>query len=189
MEFQKFMTVENILKVLLAIAIGVMLYKVFFEKESYDNYYDPSGYKYPMDYEEDIDLVDAVSASGDVDDIFVSADSEEGEEIEEIEEVVDAEDDIYEYADEDKEAYDDSEETVVYDSAADAGDDDMYMYEEDVVDEEQDELVKEDMVDDISEVNNFDMMYAADVEDGLQDGLQESFMLYSNLIGVDTNYA
>ena len=49
MDLQKFMTVENLLKVLLAIAIGVMLYKVFFGKESYDNYPDQSGYAYPMD--------------------------------------------------------------------------------------------------------------------------------------------
>jgi hypothetical protein len=200
MDLQKLMTVENLLKVLLAIAIGVMLYKVFFGKEKYDNYPDESGYKYPMDYEEDIDLVDAVTEDGDVDDMdLVSADSEEddADQIEEIEDVVDAEDDIYEYADEENEAYDDSEE-IVTDGTEDADaedDDNMYMYEEDVVDEENDELVEEvmdDMVEDseetqseVGEVKNFDLMYASDVEDGLQ----ESFMLYSNLVGVDTNYA
>lgn len=200
MDLQKMMTVENLLKVLLAIAIGVMLYKVFFGKESYDNYPDLSGYKYPMDYEEDMDLVDAVSEAGDVDDIeLVSADSEDEEEedvdeIEEIEDVIDAEDDIYEYADEENEAYDDSEE-IVEDVTEDAEDDDMYMYEEDmeleaseeVADAEEDnaeEFVVENQAD-VDEVKNFDLMYASDVEDGLQ----ESFMLYSNLVGVDTNYA
>jgi hypothetical protein len=200
MDLQKMMTVENLLKVLLAIAIGVMLYKVFFGKESYDNYPDLSGYKYPMDYEEDMDLVDAVSEAGDVDDIeLVSADSEDEEEedvdeIEEIEDVVDAEDDIYEYADEENEAYDDSEE-IVEDVTEDAKDDDMYMYEEDMeleaseeVDEEIDDEAEEFVVEnqeDVDEVKNFDLLYASDVEDGLQ----ESFMLYSNLVGVDTNYA
>lgn len=172
MYLQKLMTVENLLKVLLAIAVGVMLYKIFFGKETYYNYHgDKSGYAYPTDYEEDIDLTDAIS----------SADSEEVdeeiEEVEEIEDVVDAEDDIYEYMDEENEVYDDSEE-IVADVIEDA--------EEDVVDEENDE---EDVVDEengeVNEVNNFDMMYASDVEDGLQ----ESFVLYSNLVGVDTSYA
>ena len=155
MDLQKLLTVENLLKVLLAIAIGVMLYKVFFGKETYDNYPDLSGYKYPMDYEEDeeIDLVDAVSAPGDEDDMdLVSADSEEDDvdQIEEIEDVVDAEDDII-YEDDD-------------------------VVEEDFVVENQK---------DVDEVKNFDLMYASDVEDGLQ----ENFVLYSNLVGVDTNYA
>ena len=194
MDLQKFMTVENLLKVLLAIAIGVMLYKVFFGKETYYNYQDDkSGYAYPMDYEEEIDLVDAVSADGDVDNMdLVSADSEEDvvEEIEEMEDVIDAEDDIYEYADEEDEAYDDSED-IVADGTEDAEEDDnMYMYEEDeLVEEVMDDATEQDMEVEsqaqVDEVKNFDLMYASDVEDGLQ----ESFMLYSNLVGVDTNYA
>ena len=116
MDYQKLFTVENLLKVLLAIAIGVMLYKVFFGKETYYNYQDDkSDYAYPMDYEEDIDLVDAVSAPGDEDDMdLVSADSEEDDvdQIEEIEDVVDAEDDMYEYADDENEAYDDSDHYI-----------------------------------------------------------------------------
>ena len=201
MDLNKMMTVENLLKVLLAIAIGVMLYKVFFGKESYDNYPDLSGYKYPMDYEEDdIDLVDGVTSHGGVDTLdLVSADSEEDDDdqIEEIEDVVDAEDEIYEYADDENEAYDDSEEILV-DGTEDADaeeDDNMYMYEED--EDAEDELVEEVMDDateqdlevesqaQVDEVKNFDLMYASDVEDGLQ----ESFMLYSNLVGVDTNFA
>ena len=190
MDIEKMLTVENLLKVLLAIAIGVMLYKVFFGKETYYNYTDDkSGYAYPMDYEEDIDLVDAVTAPGDVDDMdLVSADSEEDTEVvEEIEDVVDAEDDIYEYADEETEAYDDSEEMMA-DGTEDAEDDNMYMYEEDVVDEEQDEVVEEVVEDEDQEQTegqNYDFLYASDVEDGLQ----ENFTLYSNLVGVDTNYA
>ena len=192
MDLQKFMTVENLLKVLLAIAIGVMLYKVFFGKESYDNYPDQSGYAYPMDYEEDIDLVDAVSADGDVDDMdLVSADSEEDvvEEIEEMEDVIDAEDDIYEYADDENEAYDDSED-IVADVTEDAEEDDnMHMYEDELVEEVEDDATEQDLEvesqEQVDEVKNFDLMYASDVEDGLQ----ESFMLYSNLVGVDTNYA
>ena len=194
MDLQKFMTVENLLKVLLAIAIGVMLYKVFFGKETYYNYQDDkSGYAYPMDYEEEIDLVDAVSADGDVDNMdLVSADSEEDvvEEIEEMEDVIDAEDDIYEYADEEDEAYDDSED-IVADGTEDAEEDDnMYMYEEDelveeVMDDATEQYMEVDSQAQVDEVKNFDLMYASDVEDGLQ----ESFMLYSNLVGVDTNYA
>ena len=190
MDIEKMFTVENLLKVLLAIAIGVMLYKVFFGKETYYNYTDDkSGYAYPMDYEEDIDLVDAVTAPGDVDDMdLVSADSEEDTEVvEEIEDVVDAEDDIYEYVDEETEAYDDSEEMMA-DGTEDAEDDNMYMYEEDVVDEEQDEVVEEVVEDEDQEQTegqNYDFLYASDVEDGLQ----ENFTLYSNLVGVDTNYA
>lgn len=190
MDYQKLFTVENLLKVLLAIAIGVMLYKVFFAKESYDNYHDLSGYAYPMDYEEDMDLVDAVSAPEDEDDIdLVSADSEEDDvdQIEEIEDVVDAEDDMYEYADDENEAYDDSEEIVV-DVTDDA--ENTTIYEEEIMDEEQDELVEEVYEDDVpdeeqTEGQNYDFLYASDVEDGLQ----ENFMLYSNLVGVDTNYA
>ena len=191
MDYQKLFTVENLLKVLLAIAIGVMLYKVFFGKETYYNYQDDkSGYAYPMDYEEDIDLVDAVSAPGDEADMdLVSADSEEDDvdQIEEIEDVVDAEDDMYEYADGENEAYDDSEEIV-----ADVMDDaeNTTIYEEEMMDAEQDELVEEVYEDDVpdeeqTEGQNYDFLYASDVEDGLQ----ENFMLYSNLVGVDTNYA
>ena len=215
MDIQKLLTVENLLKVLLAIAIGVMLYKVFFGKETYYNYHgDQSGYAYPMDYEEDnIDLTDAVSAPNNEDDMdLVSADDEEGnlededyiDQIEEIQDVVDAEDDIYEYADDETEAYDDSAEMVADGTEdADAEDDDMYMYEEDLVyeagdagevekaDEEQDDsmyMYEEDIAklqNGANEIKNFDMMYSSDVEDGLQ----ESFMLYSNLVGVDTNYS
>jgi hypothetical protein len=196
MDLNKMMTVENLLKVLLAIAIGVMLYKVFFGKETYDNYPDLSGYKYPMDYEEDdIDLVDGVTSHGDVYDIdLVSADSEEDDDdqIEEIEDVVDAEDEIYEYADDENEAYDDSEDILVDGTEdADAEDDDNpYMYEEDeLVEEVMDDATEQDLEVEsqaqVDEVKNFDLMYASDVEDGLQ----ESFMLYSNLVGVDTNYS
>lgn len=196
MDLEKMMTVENILKVLLAVAIGVMLYKVFFSKETYYNYRDDkSGYAYPMDYEEEIDLVDAVSAPGDEDDMdIVSADNEE-EDVEELGDTVDAEDDMYEYADEENEAYDDSEEIV--EDVVDAEDDNMYMYEEGIVDEEQDDtVVEEDIVDEeqddtiaeediVDEEQDFDALYTSDAEEGLQ----ESFMLYSNLVGVDTNYA
>lgn len=196
MDLNKMMTVENLLKVLLAIAIGVMLYKVFFGKESYDNYPDLSGYKYPMDYEEDdIDLVDGVTSHGGVDTLdLVSADSEEDDDdqIEEIEDVVDAEDEIYEYADDEDEAYDDSDDILV-DGTEDADaeeDDNPYMYEEDeLVEEVMDDATEQDLEVEsqaqVDEVKNFDLMYASDVEDGLQ----ESFMLYSNLVGVDTNFA
>ena len=192
MDLNKMMTVENLLKVLLAIAIGVMLYKVFFGKESYDNYPDLSGYKYPMD---DIDLVDGVTSHGGVDTLdLVSADSEEDDDdqIEEIEDVVDAEDEIYEYADDEEEAYDDSDDILV-DGTEDADaeeDDNPYMYEEDeLVEEVMDDATEQDLEVEsqaqVDEVKNFDLMYASDVEDGLQ----ESFMLYSNLVGVDTNFA
>ena len=203
MDLNKMMTVENLLKVLLAIAIGVMLYKVFFGKESYDNYPDLSGYKYPMDYEEDgmdyeedgIDLVDGVTSHGGVDTLdLVSADSEEDDDdqIEEIEDVVDAEDEIYEYADDEEEAYDYSDDILV-DGTEDADaeeDDNPYMYEEDeLVEEVMDDATEQDLEVEsqaqVDEVKNFDLMYASDVEDGLQ----ESFMLYSNLVGVDTNFA
>ena len=210
MDLNKMMTVENLLKVLLAIAIGVMLYKVFFGKESYDNYPDLSGYKYPMDYEEEgmdyeedgmdyeedgIDLVDGVTSHGGVDTLdLVSADSEEDDDdqIEEIEDVVDAEDEIYEYADDEEEAYDDSDDILV-DGTEDADaeeDDNPYMYEEDeLVEEVMDDATEQDLEVEsqaqVDEVKNFDLMYASDVEDGLQ----ESFMLYSNLVGVDTNFA
>ena len=193
MDLEKMMTVENLLKVLLAIAIGVMLYKVFFAKETYYNYEgDKSDYAYQMDYEEDIDLVDAVDEPEDID--LDSADSEE--DIEEIEDVVDAEDDMYEYADDENEAYDDSEE-IVADVIEDAEDD--MIYEDEVVDEEDDMIYEDEVVDEEDEVvdeeddmiyeehddgPNYDFLYASDAEDGFQ----ENFTLYSNLVGVDTNY-
>jgi hypothetical protein len=177
-DLKKFMTVENFLKVVLAIAIGVMLYRIFFAKETfYNSANDKSGYAYPMDYEEEMNLSDDDNID------FTGADSGEdieyieyNEDVEDVEDVVDAEDDIYEYADTENEPYDDSQE-IVTEVTEDAEDDMMYVYEEDVVDEEQDDVV--------NEIQNFDLMYASDVEDGLK----ESFMLYSNLVGVDTNYA
>ena len=64
------------------------------------------------------------------------------------------------------------------------------MYEEDeLVEEVMDDATEQDLEVEsqaqVDEVKNFDLMYASDVEDGLQ----ESFMLYSNLVGVDTNFA
>ena len=54
MDVNKYFTVENLLKLILAVAIGFMLYKIFFAKESfYTCKNDQSGHAYPMTYEHD----------------------------------------------------------------------------------------------------------------------------------------
>ena len=60
MSFQQHITVDNILKVVLAIAVGVLLYTIFFKKtEGYYNYRAidklVGDHAYPMDYEDDVD--------------------------------------------------------------------------------------------------------------------------------------
>ncbi|AAC96772.2 hypothetical protein PBCV1_A404R [Paramecium bursaria Chlorella virus 1] len=189
MAVEKYLTLENILKVLLAVAVGFMLYKIFFKKnETYYNYQSPdgdeSGYAYPMDYEDEPqEMIDEYAAE-DVpdyeDDEVVEEVVEDYEDDEVVEEVVedyeeddevvvddDADDAEYDY--EDTDAYDDSAEQV--DDAGDAEDD----FE--VPDEVYEEA-------DAENTDAYEYLYADDVADELQ----ENFTLYSNLVGVDTSY-
>jgi hypothetical protein len=181
MAVEKYLTLENILKVLLAIAVGFMLYKIFFKKnETYYNYQSPdgdeSGYAYPMDYEDEPqEMVDE----------YATEDVPDYEDDEVVEEVVEDYEDDYEEDDE-----------VVVDNGAD---DEQYDYEdEDAVDEPYDDSAEQaDDAEDDFEVPDevyeeadaentdaYEYLYADDVADELQ----ENFTLYSNLVGVDTSY-
>ena len=193
MAVEKYLTLENILKVLLAIAVGFMLYKIFFKKnETYYNYQSPdgdeSGYAYPMDYEDEPqELIDEYAAedvpdyedddiyTGETDDMYDGEDDEVVEEVvedyeEDDEVVVDdgADDEQYDYEDEDAvdEPYDDSAEQV------DDAEDDF---------EVPDEVYEEA---DAENTDSYEYLYADDVADELQ----ENFTLYSNLVGADTSY-
>jgi hypothetical protein len=92
LDLEKLFTLDNILKVLLAIAVGIMLYNVFFKKtETYYNYHlDKSGYAYPSDYETEIaedmieepeELLDAMESADEdvVEDVVVDDAEDDGE--------------------------------------------------------------------------------------------------------------
>jgi hypothetical protein len=186
MTLAKYLTVDNVLKTLLAIAIGILLYNVFFKKsEGYYNYQSVdkvSDHAYPMDYENDVATEDE----------FVPEDYEAVVDPEEevVEEVYDnSEDAEDEVVDEvvlddtvDEEMYEYEETEEPYDDSADAEDDEIpdEIYEE--ADSETDGFPDEDK---IVPVNSYDFLYASDVEDGLQ----ENFVLYENTVGEDTNYS
>lgn len=183
MAFEKHVTLDNVLKVLLAIAVGVLLYNVFFKKsEGYYNYQTidkvAGNHAYPMDYEEDESDIPYTEPT---EPYF----PEESEEVfdETVQEGLDEEDDIvdevvldeavdeemYEYEETAEEPYDDSMEAVDE--------------ETEIPDEIYEEADDEETVTD--EIKGYDYLYASDVEDGLQ----ENFVLYENSIGEDTNYS
>ena len=173
MAIEKYLTLENVLKVLLAVAVGIMLYKIFFKKEeTYYDYKSPdgdeSGYAYPMDYEDEPqEMIDEYAAE-DVPDYEDDEVVEEEVVDEEDEVVVDdgADDDQYDYEETTDEPYDDSVEQ------ADDAEDDF---------EVPDEVYEEA---DAENTDAYEYLYADDVADELQ----ENFTLYSNLVGVDTSY-
>jgi hypothetical protein len=187
MKLEGVLTLDNILKVLLAVAVGVLLYNVFFKKgEGYYNYNNLDKLRrvaYNMDYENEY--------TGDRFAPDYAAEDDEA--------VVDPEDElveeVYDDSEETEEVYDDSEDTedVVLD---DTVDEEMYEYEDteayddskDAEDEIPDEIYEEadsENEENIDPVNAYDFLYASDVEDGLQ----ENFSLYENDVGVDTNYS
>ncbi|AGE57659.1 hypothetical protein ATCVNTS1_455R [Acanthocystis turfacea Chlorella virus NTS-1] len=188
MSFQQHITVDNILKVVLAIAVGVLLYTIFFKKtEGYYNYRAideiVGPHAYPMDYEDDVD---------DDADIPYTEPTDYEDDMMEAEEVVDdtgdmeddivdevvldqsADEELYEYENDAEEAYDDSmdnetTETEIPDE----------IYEE--ADSEEAEQTAEGP---IQPYQAYDFLYASDVEDGFQ----ENFVMYENNVGVDTSY-
>jgi hypothetical protein len=182
----KYLTVDNVLKTLLAIAVGILLYNVFFKKtEGYYNYQNVdkvSDHAYPMDYEED-DYVD-----DDEDDV-----EEDLEDEDVVEEVYDTSDDVHEVDREDdevvlddsvdEEMYEYEETEEPYDDSADAEDDETNGEIPDKIYEEADEEAAE-TGDDVTPYNAYEFLYASDVEDGMQ----ENFVLYENDVGVDTTY-
>ncbi|AGE56411.1 hypothetical protein PBCVNEJV1_739L [Paramecium bursaria Chlorella virus NE-JV-1] len=177
MNLSKHVTLDNILKTLLAVAVGVLLYNVFFKKsEKYYNYQELDSQRnvaYPMDYEEDFAAED--------DEAVVDPIMEEVEEVvddsEETEEVFDDSEDVVLDPDVDSEMYEYEETDEPYDDSADA-EDDL------IPDEIYEEADTEDTEDVADEIQSFDYLYASDVEDGL-----ENFVLYENDVGVDVNYS
>ncbi|ABT14952.1 hypothetical protein NY2A_B553R [Paramecium bursaria Chlorella virus NY2A] len=184
----KYLTLENILKVLLAIAVGFMLYKIFFKKsETYYDYRAPngdeSGYAYPMDYETQ-EMIDEYAAE-DVPDY-----EDDEEVVDEEEEVFDEEDYEDEIVDEveidanaDDAEYDYEDTDEPYDDSADAEEDVDIAVEED---QEDDFSVPDEVYEEADAENTdaYEYLYA----DEVADELQENFTLYSNMVGVDTSY-
>ena len=182
MSFQQHITLDNILKVVLAIAVGVLLYTVFFKKtEGYYNYRAidkiVGPHAYPMDYEEeDADIpYDEPTEEYDpdmdmevVDDVGI-ADSVVDEVV--LDQSVDEE--MYEYEQDAEEPYDDSADAVL-DEETEIPDE---IYEE----ADSEETTAEGPIQPYQE---YDFLYASDVEDGLQ----ENFVMYENNVGVDTTY-
>ncbi|AGE54929.1 hypothetical protein PBCVMA1D_449R [Paramecium bursaria Chlorella virus MA1D] len=183
----KYLTLENILKVLLAIAVGFMLYKIFFKKtETYYDYRSPngdeSGYAYPMDYEDEPqEMIDEYAAE-DVSDYEDEEDEEDevvDEEDYEEDEIVD-EVEIEDGADDAEYDYEDTDEP--YDDSADAEEDVDIVVE----DQEDDFSVPDEVYEEADAENTdaYEYLYA----DEVADELQENFTLYSNMVGVDTSY-
>lgn len=188
MSLQQHITVDNILKVVLAIAVGVLLYTIFFKKsEGYYNYKAidkiVGDHAYPMDYEDEyygddadvpytesaddyIEAQEVVDDTGDMEDDIVD------EVI--LDQAVDEE--LYEYENDAEEAYDDSKDNETDETGIP---DEIY---EEADDEDTPEQTAEGP---IPSYQAYDFLYASDVEDGLQ----ENFVMYENNVGVDTTYA
>jgi hypothetical protein len=188
LDLEKLFTLDNILKVLLAIAVGIMLYNVFFKKtETYYNYHlDKSGYAYPSDYETEVAVGDAIDEDM-IEEPEELLDAMESADEDVVEDVVvdDAEDDgLYEYDDGGSGAYDDTEDSPMVGEIPDEmyiesdNEDEIYVEDDVVEDDAEDETVV------VDPINAYDFLYAADVEDDLQ----ENFVLYSNDVGVDATY-
>ena len=193
MSFQQHITVDNILKVVLAIAVGVLLYTIFFKKtEGYYNYRAidkiVGDHAYPMDYENDYE--DDVNDDSDIPyteptEDYYADDVDEAEEV--VDDTGDMEDDIvdevvldqsadeelYQMNDDAEEAYDDSMDNETDESGIP---DEIY--------EEADSETEQTAEGPIQPYQAYDFLYASDVEDGLQ----ENFVMYENNIGVDTMY-
>jgi hypothetical protein len=182
MELAKYLTLDNVLKTLLAIAVGILLYNVFFKKtEGYYNYQKVdkvSDHAYPMDYEddeyvaeEDDDVVVDPEDTEVVEEVF-----DDSEDTEVVDEVV-----LDDAVDEEMYEYEESEEP--YDDSADAEDEAVGEIPDEIYEEADEEATESG--DDVTAYNAYDFLYASDVEDGLQ----ENFVLYENDVGVDTNYS
>jgi len=197
MTLSKYLTLDNVLKTCLAIAVGILLYNIFFKKtEGYYNYQSidkVSNHAYPMDYEDDefaqedddaiVDPEDEVV--DDVEEVF--DDSEESDDI--VDEVIDDFEESDGIVDEvtlddsvDEEMYEYEESDEPYDDSADAEEDGVGEIPDEIYEEADSEEVEDDGVD---AYNAYDFLYASDVEDGLQ----ENFMLYENTVGEDVNYS
>ena len=201
----KHLTLDNVLKTCLAIAVGILLYNIFFKKtEGYYNYKSiDNKHAYPMDYEDDI--VEEDEYAGEDDDVVVDPEEDMEEEVEEVYDDSNVVDDSEEVFDDSEEVFDDSEESDIVDEVIldDAVDEEMYEYEEsdepyddsadaeedgvgEIPDEIYEEADSEEVEDEgITPYNEMDFLYASDVEDGLQ----ENFMLYENTLGQDVNYS
>ena len=174
MSFQQHITLDNILKVVLAIAVGVLLYTIFFKKtEGYYNYRAVDEivgpHAYPMDYEDEpaeeyypeTEVVDDVGIADTVVDEVVLDKS--------------ADEELYEYEQDVSDPYDDSA-----DDAVDAVD-----HETEIPDEIYEEADSEETAEDsIQPYQAYDFLYASDGEGDLQ----EHFVMYENNVGVDTTY-
>lgn len=182
MALDKYLTLDNVLKTLLAVAVGILLYNIFFKKtEGYYNYQSidkVSNHAYPMDYEdEEYDGPD--EAVEEVEEVF--DDSEESEDI--VDEVI-----LDDSVDEEMYEYEETEEP--YDDSADAEEDGVGEIPDEIYEEADNEETVEEEADNeeddgITPYNAYDFLYASDVEDGLQ----ENFMLYENSVGQDANYS
>ncbi|AGE53537.1 hypothetical protein ATCVGM07011_426R [Acanthocystis turfacea Chlorella virus GM0701.1] len=186
MSFQQHITVDNILKVVLAIAVGVLLYTIFFKKtEGYYNYRAideiVGPHAYPMDYENDYE--DDVNDDSDIpyteptDEYVEEVVSDTGDmEDDIVDEVVldqSADEELYQMNDDAEEAYDDSMDNETAETEIP---DEIY--------EEADSETEQTAEGPIQPYQAYDFLYASDVEDGLQ----ENFVMYENNVGVDTMY-
>ncbi|AGE51921.1 hypothetical protein PBCVCVM1_669L [Paramecium bursaria Chlorella virus CVM-1] len=186
MTLSKYLTLDNVLKTCLAIAVGILLYNIFFKKtEGYYNYQSidkVSNHAYPMDYEDD-------EFAQEDDDAVVDPEDEVDEVVDDVEEVFDDSEESEDIVDEivlddsvDEEMYEYEESDEPYDDSADAEEDGVGEIPDEIYEEADSEEVEDEGVD---AYNAYDFLYASDVEDGLQ----ENFMLYENTVGEDVNYS
>jgi hypothetical protein len=170
------LTLDNILKVSLAVAVGVLLYKIFFHKsETYYNYQlDQSGYAYPSDYEDDV--VDDYP-----EEVIDASEFADGGDMYSDDIVVDDRDMVYS----DDGVVDDSEDDAMfeYDDAGQPYDDSVGQIPASLYEEADEE-------DDINLNNAYEFLYAAGVQDDMSrnSNAREEFILYSNMVGVDADY-
>jgi len=187
MAMAQYLTLDNILKVLLAIAVGILLYNVFFKKtEKYYNYQSidkVSDHAYPMDYEDEY--------VEDTDEYVVDDDETEMDVVDDVTEEVydeagDGEDDIVDEVvlDDavDEEMYEYEETDEPYDDSADAEDDMNGEIPDEIYEEADEETTADENV--VPFNQSYEFLYSSDVEDGLQ----ENFVLYENEVGVDSMY-
>ena len=173
MDVNKYFTVENLLKVLLAVAIGFMLYKLFFAKESfYTCKNDASGHAYPMSYEHDTD-----HEVENFDD-FESYENElQG---------VDGEGNLYKNAKNGTPVYDDKADHEMIDDEDDDDDD----YEENDDDDDDDDGDNDDgddeeEDDEEDDEKDYEYLYASDHEN---DNFKENYWNLTNDVGIDKAY-
>jgi hypothetical protein len=154
------LSLETVIKVLLALGVMMALYYVFF-KQNKETFYDyrlnpNENQAYNTDFEDEGEYVIEDDEDEDIEEVYDEGDDEP----------VDEEDD-YEYA-EDDQLFDDEDDNIVVDEE-----------DEDVVVDESDDVVIDDSED---EEYNIEKLYSTlDSED-------ENFTLYENTVGIDTSY-